>query len=252
MKNLKVVFIFNITQKQGTLIFSFFSSLLAAILHVISGPDHLAAVTPLAIETERKAWKIGLLWGFGHLSSMLVIGALFFAFSEYIPVEGISHYSEQLVGVVLIGVGLWAFYKVFNKKKDHRHVHVHAEPEPFIHSHDHHHNTTTHVHSHQHAKSPRQGLVSAYGIGLLHGMAGLSHFILLSPIMSFDSYAVTAMYLAGFAMGTLIAMSVYAYILGQVTRFSSGDNRKVFNGIRLAGGAFAVVVGIYWSYLGFA
>ncbi|MEQ9166038.1 MAG: sulfite exporter TauE/SafE family protein [Fulvivirga sp.] len=235
------------------MLFSFYTSLLAAILHVISGPDHLAAVTPLAIEKERKAWKVGLLWGFGHLSSMLVIGALFYNFREFIPIESISAYSERLVGLVLIAVGVWAFYKVSNTKSDHTHVHVHAEPEPFIHSHGHHHKKENHIHSHQHAKSPKQGLFSAYGIGLLHGLAGLSHFILLSPIMSFEEPINTIMYLVGFAAGTLVAMSVYAFVLGQISKASGGkNNKKVFNSIRLAGGAFAVLVGIYWSYLGIA
>ncbi|MAY53071.1 MAG: nickel transporter, partial [Flavobacteriaceae bacterium] len=57
-----------------------FSAILASILHVISGPDHLAAVTPLAISSQRKGWKIGLFWGFGHLIGMLLIGVLFLLF----------------------------------------------------------------------------------------------------------------------------------------------------------------------------
>ena len=89
---------------------------LASMLHVISGPDHLAAVTPLVIETKRKAWRIGLFWGLGHLLGMLLIGVLFLLFKDIIPVESISEYSEQLVAAVLIGVGLWAFYRIFNQK----------------------------------------------------------------------------------------------------------------------------------------
>ena len=42
------------------LAFPLFAGIIAAMLHVISGPDHLAAVTPFAIESKRKAWKIGL------------------------------------------------------------------------------------------------------------------------------------------------------------------------------------------------
>jgi len=88
-----------------TLTIPLLAGTLASMLHVISGPDHLAAVTPLVIETKRKAWKIGLFWGLGHLVGMLLIGVLFLLFKEYIPVESISKYSEQLVAIVLIGVG---------------------------------------------------------------------------------------------------------------------------------------------------
>jgi len=103
------------------MLFAFISGLLAAMLHVISGPDHLAAVTPFAIERKKKAWKIGLIWGLAHLAGMLVIGLLFLLFREAIPVETISAYSEELVGLVLVLVGLWALYGVFKKNQTHSH-----------------------------------------------------------------------------------------------------------------------------------
>jgi len=43
--------------------FLFIAALLAAVLHVITGPDHLAAVIPFAIESKKRAWKVGLFWG---------------------------------------------------------------------------------------------------------------------------------------------------------------------------------------------
>ena len=119
--------------------FPFIAGLLASILHVVSGPDHLAAVTPLAIETRKKVWRIGLFWGIGHLAGMLVIGLLFLAFKEVIPVDLISTYSEQLVGLVLIGVGVWAIFRIFYKGKDHKHPHIHGGDAPYIHVHDHEH-----------------------------------------------------------------------------------------------------------------
>jgi len=78
----------------------------------------LAAVTPFAIESKKKAWKVGVFWGLGHLLGMSLIGVLFLLFEEIIPIEKISNYSEQLVGFVIIFIGLWAFYQIFNKKID--------------------------------------------------------------------------------------------------------------------------------------
>ena len=98
--------------------FSLTTGLIAAMLHVITGPDHLAAVVPFAIESKKKAWKVGLFWGIGHLVGMMSIGFLFVIFKEWIPVEQISGYSEQIVGFVLIGIGVWAFYKIFKKDKN--------------------------------------------------------------------------------------------------------------------------------------
>ncbi|WP_340066408.1 sulfite exporter TauE/SafE family protein [Ascidiimonas aurantiaca] len=221
---------------------------LASMLHVISGPDHLAAVTPLVIETKRKAWKIGLFWGLGHLLGMLLIGVLFLLFKEVIPVETISSYSEQLVAIVLIGVGLWAFYRIFNEKKKHTHPHIHDDDEVYVHIHEHKHNHEGHQHTHD--KLIKQNVLSSLGIGFLHGLAGVAHFLLLLPVLGFEDNLEGTQYIVGFAIGTVLAMSAYALILGKLTSYSKYQHSKnFFQGIRFAGGLFAIVIGIYWLYL---
>jgi len=119
------------------LTFPVLAGIIAAILHVISGPDHLAAVTPFAIESKKKAWKVGLFWGIGHLLGMISIGILFLVFKDLIPIEKISLHSEKMVGVILIGLALWIFFKIFREEKQHRHTHIHAEGIPMIHTHPH-------------------------------------------------------------------------------------------------------------------
>src|SRR5680860_530464 len=117
--------------------FPLLAGIIAAILHVISGPDHLAAVTPFAIESKKKAWKVGLFWGIGHLLGMLSIGVLFLMFKDLIPIEKISKHSEKMVGVILIGLALWIFFKIFKDEKQHKHTHIHVEGYPIIHEHPH-------------------------------------------------------------------------------------------------------------------
>ena len=53
------------------------SGLIMSMIHVISGPDHLAAVTPLTIDSKKKSWSIGFSWGIGHTIGMLLIGVIF-------------------------------------------------------------------------------------------------------------------------------------------------------------------------------
>ncbi len=227
------------------------AGILASMLHVISGPDHLAAVTPLVIETKRKGWKIGLFWGFGHLLGMLLIGLLFLVFKDIIPVDAISKYSEQLVAIVLIGVGAWAFYRIFYIDKTHQHPHIHTEKEAYIHIHKHHHNHSE-GHQHTHKKVIKQNIISSLGIGFLHGLAGVAHFLLLLPVLGFKNQLDGIMYIIGFAVGTVLAMTVYALILGKLTNYTKAQhNETFFKGIRFAGGLFAIVIGLYWLYLSF-
>jgi len=230
----------------------FFAGILASVLHVVSGPDHLAAITPLAIETQKKVWRIGLFWGLGHLAGMIVIGVLFLLFKELIPVESISEHSELLVGVVLIGVGLWAIYRIFYKGKKHKHPHVHGGDRPYIHVHDHEHGTNPLEHGHTHSKSLRQNSWSSFFIGVLHGLAGIAHFLLLLPVLGFENQLQGVGYILGFALGTVAAMAVYAYTLGRLTRYSKkSPQTNMVLGIRIVGALFAILVGVFWLYRGF-
>lgn len=227
------------------LIFPLFAGIIAAMLHVISGPDHLAAVTPFAIESKKKAWKIGLFWGIGHLLGMLSIGVLFLVFKELIPIEKISEQSEKFVGIILIILGLWIFFKIFKEDKKHKHIHVHSQTNPIIHEHPHLH-TSEKVHNHKHPNL-KQGFMASLSFGFVHGLAGVAHFLLFLPVIGFKSNIDSVKYIIGFAIGTLLAMIAFAMVVGKVADFSKQDhNENFFKGIRLAGGLFAFIIGIYW------
>ncbi|MEM7485893.1 MAG: sulfite exporter TauE/SafE family protein [Bacteroidota bacterium] len=232
--------------------FPILAGFFASLLHVVSGPDHLAAVTPLAIETRRKVWKVGLVWGFGHLAGMLLIGVLLLLFKEFIPVEQISEHSEQLVGLVLVAVGLWALFRIFYKSKHHKHPHIHDGEKPYIHVHEHEHDASHLNHSHSHQKKVKQNLWSSFGIGVLHGLAGIAHFVLLLPVLGFKNQFDSIQYIVGFALGTVLAMTIYTYLLGLIANYSKNkNNQSLFRTIRLSGGLFAIAIGIYWIYLSF-
>jgi len=225
------------------------SGIIASAVHVISGPDHLAAVTPLAIESKKKAWNIGIFWGLGHVIGMLLIGFLFYLFRDFIPVEKISGYSELIVGLVLILIGLWAIYKVFGKiKKTHKHPHFHEKPEPYVHIHTHEHKHEFEHNKHTHQKLQRQNNITALGIGTLHGFAGISHFLLVLPTLTFPNKVDSVMYLSGFGIGTIAAMALYALLLGVISKKSSEQkNQQIFKWLRIGGGLVAIVVGVFWT-----
>ena len=235
------------------------SGILASALHVFTGPDHLAAVTPLAIESRKKSWNVGLFWGIGHVAGMLLIGMLFMLFKEYIPVEAISHHSERIVGIILVAIGLWAIYRVYNKKiPRHKHPHYHNSPEPHVHIHSHphqheqsheHEGEKHHKHQHTHSQVIRQNNIAALGVGTLHGFAGISHLVLMLPTLALPTMTDSLPYLSGFAVGTLGAMVSYATALGFIGhRSTNASSPRIFVLVRLAGGVIAIAVGIYWFW----
>jgi sulfite exporter TauE/SafE len=100
-----------------------------------------------------------------------------------------------------------------------------------------------------HKKHEQQTYWVALGIGIIHGLAGVSHFISLLPTLAFSSNFDSALYLVGFGMGTILAMVVFSVILGLVVKKASKQKRdsllKVITGIV---GLSAIAVGIYWIF----
>ena len=94
----------------------------AGLLHVLSGPDHLVAVAPFAAAGGAGQWRAGMRWGLGHTTGVLLIGLLMIGLRGVLPIEALSAYSERLVGIVLIGVGVWAFLRARAVQPSHRHV----------------------------------------------------------------------------------------------------------------------------------
>jgi len=226
--------------------------LLAASLHVFSGPDHLAAIAPLALNTRFRTWLIGIAWGTGHLIGMLTIGTLFYYFKELIPVEFISQYSEKIVGIMLIVIGLWAFYRLLklNTTSEHSHFHSHDDKHGnvFLHKHDHLHEITR-MHTHTHPKAAKQTYWAALGIGIMHGLAGISHILAMLPTLAFESNIDSILYLIGFGAGTILAMVAFSMVLGFIGNSNKIRNRKrILQVVNATAGLSAIFVGIFWIW----
>lgn len=225
---------------------------IASIIHVVAGPDHLAAVSPLAVRAKFRPWMIGFSWGIGHVAGMLLIGLFFFFFRELIPVDFISENSERIVGILLIVIGVWALIKIKGLvSHDHAHDHTHENEDGsvYIHRHDHSHSEEdNHGHSHS-KKKERQTYLAAAGIGILHGFAGVSHIVSMLPTMAFKNNVDAIKYLVGFGIGTIIAMVVFSFVLGRLAKAASDRHKtKVLIGINIAAGLSAIIVGVIWMW----
>jgi len=224
----------------------------ASVAHVVTGPDHLAAVTPLSINSHKRSWIIGLFWGLGHMLGMLLIGAVFLVFREVIPVELISKHSESIIGILLIAIGTWAILRIYRRHfhPSGSHAHFHTHPYLYAHKHEHTHGTDAHhEHSHDNGVNSKhkQNVITSVSIGVFHGFAGFSHLMALLPSLALPSKTDAILYLVSFAIGTIFTMMIFSYILGIVAYRSV--KRKNLNFLRwysMVGGIIAISVGFFW------
>ena len=207
--------------------FALLAGLAAGLLHVFSGPDHLAAVAPLVADGGRRpalgdnashevrrvrveAWRTGLQWGIGHTTGVLVIACLLLLLREQLPLDAISAHSERIVGVALILVGGWGIWRASR--------------------------TGFKPHGHSHSGA-------SFAMGALHGLAGSSHLFGVLPALAFSTRTESALYLAGFGAGAVVAMSAFAAVMGLLTtKFS----RRHSSGLLYASSAAALVIGGFW------
>lgn len=140
-----------LTEVLGALL----AGLVAGVLHVLSGPDHLAAVLPFAVRGRRQALRVGATWGLGHGLGVLLLGAVAIALRSAVDVEAISAAAEVVVGVMLMVLGAWAIRRS-------RLVQVHAHEHAHEHAYD-----THHVHGDAHTHGPAQGHVHTHDVASL-------------------------------------------------------------------------------------
>ena len=233
---------------------TFLTGFIASVAHVVTGPDHLAAVTPLAIDSRKKSWMVGLSWGLGHTVGMILIGLLYILFKEFLPIEAISKHSDTVIGFLLICIGCLALLRTYKQHRhnDRPHAHFHSNPFLYTHIHKHSHKISPDVdpeHGHGHTGKVKQNALSALGIGIIHGFAGFSHLFALLPSLALPTVWDSAIYIIAFATGTILTMIFFAFILGIVAFQSAIKNKKVFlKWFTLTGAVLAIAIGFIWIF----
>jgi ABC-type nickel/cobalt efflux system permease component RcnA len=232
------------------------AGVLAGAIHVLAGADHLAAVAPLAAAGRRQGWRAGLRWGMGHAGGVTIVALVAFGLREVVPLENISSWSERVVGVTLIGIGVWALTGSIRTLRhralpDHEHEHVHAPgdtddadtPHGHAHVHRNAHGGVSQPHAHVH----RHGRHSAaLFVGLLHGTAGGSHVLGVIPALALPTRAAALGYLAGFGAGTVAAMTLFASLVGLASLRFALAGPRAWAGLLGGCGATSIAVGVFW------
>ena len=214
--------------------------LVAGLGHVLSGPDHFAALAPWSIEQRGRAWVIGIRWGLGHACAVIVMGVLSLWLREMLPLKSLSSWAEHLVGAVLIGIGILGVLKALAK---HFHLHEHT------------HDGRAHVHVHFHglatAHGPNEAVAhshrhAAFGVGALHGVAGSSHVLGILPALAFPTMDQAISYLAAFGIGTILAMAAFTFMVGLLAKGFAFGGINAYRALMFGCSMAAMAVGVYW------
>jgi sulfite exporter TauE/SafE len=205
----------------------------AGAAHVVSGPDHLAALAPLSVHSPRRAMRAGAAWGLGHGAGVVVLGGLGQLARDLIDIQRVSAFSEVLVGFLLLGIGLWALRRASTLA---------------VHTHDHTHDGSTHHHLHIHASSTEHEDHShaAFWVGALHGTAGGGHLLGVLPSLALPP-APAAAYLLAYLIAAVASMTAFSALIGRLT--GQGGPRRLRR-ILQGSAAASVVIGVAWIGIG--
>ncbi len=205
-----------------------------------SDPDHLAAVTTLIaseddLDKVRKAGFMGLLWGAGHGTTLVLVGLPLVLFNRYLP-EVVQQAAEALIGAIIILLAVRLLLR-WRRGLFHAHTHTHGgEPHRHVHSH-------ARQEAHEHAHRRRTPL-GAYGVGLVHGIGGSGGLtLLLLSTISDKAQAAGALLL--FAAGTAVSMALLSTAFGLA--IAGGPVGKNFERVAPVLGVLGVAFGAWYA-----
>ncbi len=164
--------------------------------------DHLLAVSNIVSRRNNisLSLKDGIYWGLGHTSTILLIGILVLLFRINMSTQ-YFHYLEAIVGVMLVALGLYRLKKLLPLKKIVIHTHPHEYEGTNPHQHLHAHIGSAFKHNHEHSL--------AYGVGLVHGLAG-SGALIVMVMMQIREPMNGLLYLLIFGIGSIGGMLIAA------------------------------------------
>ena len=216
-------------------------SLLLGLRHA-SDPDHLAAVTTLIASEEqkrvRKATSMGLLWGLGHGTTLVVVGLPLVLLGQYLP-EKVAQAAEVAIGVIIVALGVRLLLR-WHQGLFHAHTHTHEGGPSHRHLHSH---ASEGSHEHSHRATLRTPF-SSYAVGLVHGVGGSGGLtlLLLSTIPK-PSDAVAALLI--FAAGTAVSMALLSTVFGFA--IAAGPVARHFQRVAPVLGVLAAAFGVWYA-----
>jgi ABC-type nickel/cobalt efflux system permease component RcnA len=161
----------------------------------------------------RRAGALGLTWGLGHATTLLAFGLPALLLRRYLP-EPAQQAAEAAVGIVIIALALRLLTR-WRRGYFHSHPHRHGgrwHTHPHVHAGGVQHELD---HEHRHTETLARSPLTAYGIGLIHGMGGSAGVTLLL-IAAMPGRVEATVALLIFALATAVSMCALSAAFGTV------------------------------------
>ncbi len=210
-------------------------------------PDHVVAVSTIVGEYRNplRSFWVGVSWGLGHTTTLLIIGLVIIALQLTIP-DRLALLLGFMVGIMLVALGLQVIYG-FRKRKVHQHVHGHAED--------------AHQHFHSHAEIPDhsqrhhqiRGIgkpflrKKSYFVGIVHGVAGSAALTLL-VLASIDNPLAGLGYILLFGLGSVLSMGIMTIFISFPFVFSANRLPGLNRVIQFSVGTLSILFGFFLMY----
>ena len=201
----------------------------AGCLHTLSGPDHLAALTPLTIgRSHAAAAALGGLWGFGHCVGQAVLGLAMVLLKDRFAslVPSLARWGSATVGGTLLAIGCLGLFETYQAHSESAAEAAEAEREAEAEA-----EALLVSSSGNSGSSKTAGFLGARGrfslwtlaTGVVYGLQPDALFVVV-PALALPTKAAAASYMCAFVLGTVGAMGSYAAVIGATSRaiISSG------------------------------
>jgi cytochrome c biogenesis protein CcdA len=215
-------------------------------------PDHVIAVSTI-VSRERRvrtAALIGVLWGVGHMLTILAAGGAIVLFGVVIP-PAVGLTLELSVGLMLILLGGTSVIGVLRRGG---HPHVHGD---YVHAHPHGPGGDHHGHTERDTplgrldrRFERLGLYQAARplvVGVVHGLAG-SAAVSLLVVATIHDTALSLVYLLVFGLGTIAGMMLITLAIALPFAYTARRLLGVNRSLALAAGLLSVAFGLFLAY----
>ncbi|MEM6963137.1 MAG: urease accessory protein [Bacteroidota bacterium] len=178
--------------------------------------DHIVAVGNIVTkrDTTISAIKDGIYWGLGHTCTIFLIGMIMIV-GKATFLDGYFGYFEAVVGLMLVVLGIYRMYQYFSNNENSDNL-VLADGNHHL----------------------------AYGVGLIHGLAGSGAMVLL-VMTEIQSSMGGMVYLLIFGIGSIVGMLVAAGIFSLPFSKRLVDNQDLQLGLVILSSLLCIGYGGY-------